>query len=83
MGSILQIITKLFQSKTLILNWITLIVGVLAAVSGSEIIKDYPDVAAGILSAVGALNLVLRYLTTLPLAAKESISDKVTTSDRR
>lgn len=70
----LQIVTKLFKSKTLIVNWVTLIVGVLGVVAGSEVIKDYPEITASIVSAVAALNVVLRWVTVAPLEDKASLN---------
>lgn len=61
---------KLFKSKTIIVNVLTLSLAVLAAFKGSNLIAAYPEIAASITAAIAAINVVLRFLTTMPLSMK-------------
>lgn len=70
MGSIWDIVTKVLRSKTLIVNWGVLIASTLTVWTNSELIAQHPDVMATLVSALAAINIVLRYLTTLPLSSK-------------
>ena len=54
---------SLFASKTFWVNLITTLIAVLALIGGQEWIADYPKVTAAIGVALGALNIVLRYIT--------------------
>ena len=65
-----DIVTKLLKSKTLIVNWGVLIASTLTVWTNSELITQHPDVMATLVSALAAVNIVLRYLTTLPLSDK-------------
>ncbi len=64
------VLTKAFKSKTLIVGWLTLVASTLTLWQGSEVIAAYPKVVAGIGAVLGAITLVLRYATTLPLSDK-------------
>ena len=55
---------KWWQSKTMIVNLLTLCVGVLAVFTGSEWIMENPQVAAGLVAASGTLNMLLRLFTS-------------------
>jgi hypothetical protein len=55
---------KWFTSKTIIVNVLTLAVGVLAVFTGSEWVMNDPQVAATLLSVVAAVNIVLRLFTS-------------------
>ena len=70
MNSITTIITKLFRSKTLILGWLTFITGLLGYLVADQWIAQYPEVTAVLLSVLGVLQVVLRWLTKLPLSEK-------------
>jgi hypothetical protein len=54
-------------SKTLWLNGIILIAGVIGFIAGHEVIVDYPQAAAAMLAIQGALNIVLRFMTSQPI----------------
>jgi hypothetical protein len=56
------------KSKTIILNGLTLAASLLTVVAGSELIADYPRAAAGIVAALAAINVALRFVTHLPVA---------------
>lgn len=64
------VVTKAFKSKTLIVAYLTLIASTLQLWSGSDLIAQYPQVIAVIGTVLGAVQLVLRYATTLPLSDK-------------
>lgn len=56
-----------FLSKVLIVNGLTLAGGLLATLAGSDLIAANPQVAAGIASAIAAVNIGLRFITSLPI----------------
>lgn len=68
--TLLQVVTKIFKSKTLILNWLTFIAALLGFAVGQDVIADHPQVVAVITSIVAALNIVIRGFTYLPLEQK-------------
>lgn len=54
---------SLFASKTFWVNALTAVVGVVGYIAGSDLIAQYPDVAAILATVVGGLNVVLRLIT--------------------
>ena len=55
------------KSKTIILNGLTLAASLLTVVAGSVLVADYPRAAAGIVAALAAVNVALRFVTYLPV----------------
>lgn len=55
------------QSKTIWVNLLVLGAGIIGYVQGHEVIQDYPQAMAIMAAAVGALNLVLRFVTNKPI----------------
>ena len=53
------------KSKTIVLNGLTLAASLLTVVAGSELVADYPRAAAGIVAALAAVNIALRFVTHL------------------
>lgn len=53
----------IWQSKTFWVNLLTLIAGVLGMILGSDLIADYPQASALLVSIIGAVNIVLRFIT--------------------
>ena len=51
------------KSKTIIVNSLVLDSGLLAVLVGSDLIAEYPQVAAACVSAAAAVNIVLRFFT--------------------
>lgn len=72
--TVTQVVTKVFKSKTLILGWATVIVGALGYVAGHDFIQQYPDLVAILVSVIGALNVVVRAFTFLPLDVKSGLN---------
>lgn len=70
MSSVWDIVGKLFKSKTLIVNWLTFVVGLGTYLTNDQLIAQYPGTTAAIVSAIAAINVVLRWLTVLPLSEK-------------
>lgn len=70
MGSIWDIVGKVFKSKTLIVNWAALVAATLTLWTNSELVAQYPDIAGALVAALAGVNLVLRWVTTLPLSDK-------------
>lgn len=58
---------KARNSKTIAVNVLTLIVAAAAGVAGTEVIADYPQVAAAITAAIAGLNIVIRFMTSSPI----------------
>ncbi|KKM77470.1 hypothetical protein LCGC14_1369750 [marine sediment metagenome] len=52
-----------YQSRTMIVNMLTLAIGVVAVFEGTDWIMANPAVAAGVVSVMGALNVYLRLNT--------------------
>jgi len=55
-------------SKTIWFNLLTLAAGICAYVAGAEQMVDYPAVVPIFIAVQGAINLVLRFVTTKPIA---------------
>jgi hypothetical protein len=72
--TISQVVTKIFKSKTLILGWVTVAAGALGYVAGHDFIQQYPNFVAVLVSVIGALNLVIRTVTFLPLDLKSGLN---------
>ena len=56
------------KSRTLWLNAVILIAGVAGFIAGHDVIVDYPQAAAALIAVQGALNIVLRFLTSDPIS---------------
>jgi hypothetical protein len=70
MQTVLNIVTAVFKSKTLIVNYLALIAGTLTLWADSSVLSEHPQVVAGIATALAAINVVLRYVTVLPVSEK-------------
>ena len=55
------------QSKTVIVNGLSLAAGVLTVAVGSELVAQYPRTAATLASALYAVNIALRFITSVPI----------------
>jgi hypothetical protein len=66
----MELIGKLLKSKTIIVNSLTVVVGVLGYLQGHEVIAAYPGVVAGLVATSGVLNVALRFVTTIPVWEK-------------
>jgi hypothetical protein len=53
-----------FASKTIIVNALTLAASLLSVAGGSELIQQYPKVAAAIVAALAGINIALRFITS-------------------
>jgi hypothetical protein len=58
---------SLFASKTFWANAITLVAGVVGYVAGQAWIQDNASVLAVLVAVQGAMNIVLRFVTTQPI----------------
>jgi hypothetical protein len=54
---------KWYQSKTVWVNAITVLVGTLGYVVGNSVIQDYPSAIAALVVFQGGLNVLLRFVT--------------------
>ncbi len=52
-----------WASKTFWVNMLTLCVGIVGYVAGSEVIADYPAILAVMIAVQGAVNVALRFVT--------------------
>jgi len=59
---------KPWFSKTLVINGLTLAASLLAVAQGSELIAEYPRTAAAIGATLAAVNIALRFVTSLPVS---------------
>lgn len=55
-------------SKTVIFNILTVAAGIGTYLLDNELIKQNPEIVAGLGLAVGVVNLILRYYTKSPMA---------------
>ena len=60
-----------WQSKTIWVNGITLLIALGTAAMGQDFIKDHPAIVSGIVAALGFLNVILRFVTTTAVAVKK------------
>ena len=58
---------SVLASKMVWLNLVTLAAGIAGYVAGAEVMQDYASVVAIAVAVKGALNIVLRFLTTQPI----------------
>jgi len=58
-----------YYSKIIWANLITLVIAITVAIAGSDLVTDYPQVSAVLLSVVSGLNIVLRWLTDKPITS--------------
>lgn len=70
MDSMWTMVTKIFASKTLIVNWAALVAATLTVWTQSSLITTHPDILGYMVSALAGVNIVMRWLTTLPLSEK-------------
>lgn len=70
MQNLTLLISKLFKSKTLILGWLTFVVGLLSFLVSDQWIAQYPQAVAIMLTVLGVLQAVVRLITKLPLSEK-------------
>ena len=68
--SIFEVVTKLFKSKALIIGWLTFVFGLLNYLSADPLISKYPEFVSVAISVSGVLQVIVRWLTTLPLSDK-------------
>lgn len=58
---------KWYQSRTVWVNAITVLVGTIGYVAGNSVIQDYPSAVAALVAFQGGLNVLLRFVTWKPL----------------
>ena len=56
-----------YQSKTIWVNAITAATATLTVLAGQQIVTDHPAIAAGLVAALGGLNIALRIVSILPI----------------
>ncbi len=66
----MSFIGRLMKSKTIIVNSLVVVAGTLTYWSGNEVIAQNPDVVAAMVTAIGVINVALRFVTSIPLSEK-------------
>jgi NAD/NADP transhydrogenase beta subunit len=66
----MKFLSQLLKSKTVIVNTLTVAVGVLGYLAGHDVIAQNPEVVAALVSVVGVVNVLLRLVTIVPVSAK-------------
>jgi hypothetical protein len=66
----MKFLSQALKSKTVIINSLTVAVGVLGYLAGNDVIAAHPDWVAALVSIVGIVNVALRFVTFLPISAK-------------
>jgi hypothetical protein len=56
-----------WQSKTIWINAITAAAATITVLAGQQIVTDHPAIAAGLVAALGVLNVALRIVSALPI----------------
>jgi hypothetical protein len=59
-----------WKSKTIWINAITAATATLTVLGGQQIVVDHPAIAAGLVAALGGLNIALRIITVLPIGGE-------------
>ncbi len=54
---------KWYQSKTVWVNVVAVLVGTVGYMAGNNVIQDYPSVVATLVALQGGLNVLLRFVT--------------------
>lgn len=70
MSNVINFLFGASKSKTIILNVLTVVAGVVGYLAGHDIIAQNPEAVAGLVSALGVLNVILRFLTNTSVSAK-------------
>lgn len=66
----MKFLSQLLKSKTVVVNTLTVAVGVLGYLAGNDVIAAHPDWVAALVSVVGVVNVVLRVVTVVPISEK-------------
>jgi hypothetical protein len=66
----LDYLKKLMKSKTIIVNSLTVAVGVIGYLAGHDVIAQNPEWVAGLVAVSGVVNVVLRLVTAVPVWEK-------------
>jgi len=73
MGRLLKFFTQASKSKTVIVNTLMVIVGIIGYLEGNDVIINNPELLAALLSAAGVINVILRFLTVEPVSEKKQL----------
>ncbi len=65
-----EFLGKMAKSKTIIVNALTVVVGTLGYWAGHDVIAQYPEAIAVMVSVIGVLNVALRLVTSIPVSQK-------------
>jgi hypothetical protein len=66
----MSFIGKLLKSKTIIVNTLAVVAGTMTYLSGNEVIAQNPEIVAGLVTALGVVNVILRLVTKIPVSEK-------------
>lgn len=74
-SQVLSFLSGPSKSKTVIVNTLLVVAGVLDYLTGHQVIMQSPDAVAAMVSVIGVINVGLRFLTNKPLSEKKSLMD--------
>lgn len=72
----IDFIRQLLKSKTMIVNILTVVAGVLVYLTNHEIVAQNTDIIYWLGVALAGVNVVLRFFTVMPVMQKRSINDR-------
>lgn len=70
MKDLTLIVTKILKSKTLVVNWATVIASTITLWMATPVIAENPQATAVLVPILAGANIILRYLTDKPLKDK-------------
>lgn len=68
--NMMSFLSKMLKSKTIIVNVLTVVVGTMGYWAGNEVIAQNPGAVAILIAATGAVNVLLRLVTSIPVSDK-------------
>jgi hypothetical protein len=63
----MDLLTKVLKSRVIVFNILAVVVAVMTLLLHHEVVAQYPEVMAVLVSIAGGINIVLRFLTATSL----------------
>lgn len=67
----LNMLSKLWNNKTTVLNVLAVVGGAIGFLAGHDVIMQHPEVAAAMVSVLGGVNVAIRFLGGKPIEVKK------------